>query len=297
MAPLVLFWMFVFAIDSRACVTCRAVVVVVFHAPWSAPLCWIRFNHYFVWHIFYIPYWFTAAQSNLHWFCAHFEVTNVLVLVLYRHAMQNAMVAYPETRKARLRLPGKDVLRSEVKWSEFRSSLLTKLGERKLDAQILEVRCCRAVPFLTLRVACFLPTWWTLGQCTWYQYVATAAAPFSATQHDAVFTIIWYSMKYDISESMSSKKGFPLWWILWVVDWLPELPVFNKLPARKPICDPSVFQNLRFYPRSFSLMLVSLQLESSVKSEPRPLCCLTCWKKQSQSTTDQALHLSSSMKT
>jgi hypothetical protein len=28
------------------------------------------------------------------------KVTNVLVLVLYRHAMQNAMVAYPETRKA-----------------------------------------------------------------------------------------------------------------------------------------------------------------------------------------------------
>lgn len=27
-------------------------------------------------------------------------MTNVLVLVLYRHAMQNAMVAYPETRKA-----------------------------------------------------------------------------------------------------------------------------------------------------------------------------------------------------
>eukprot|EP00438_Fugacium_kawagutii_P035199 Skav204733 [mRNA] locus=scaffold1854:107609:121016:+ [translate_table: standard] len=29
----------------------------------------------------------------------HDAVTNVLVLVLYRHAMQNAMVAYPETRK------------------------------------------------------------------------------------------------------------------------------------------------------------------------------------------------------
>ena len=55
--------------------------------------------------------------------------------------------------------------------------------------------------------------------------------------------------------------------MLWVVDCLPELPVFNKLPARKPIDDPSVFQNLRFYPGSFSLMLVSLQLQSSVKSE------------------------------
>ena len=32
------------------------------------------------------------------------EVSNVLVLVLYRHAMQNAMVAYPETRKAEHKL-------------------------------------------------------------------------------------------------------------------------------------------------------------------------------------------------
>ena len=196
-------WLLLFYFE---CLSLQLTVVVVSHVEllwWSSSM--LHDPHLFVGlgsitvlfihiRIFYIPYWFTAAQSNLHWFCAHFEVTNVLVLVLYRHAMQNAMVAYPETRKARLRLPGKDVLRSEVKWSEFRWSLLTKLGERKLDAQILEVRCCTAVPFLTLPVACFLPTWWTLGQRTWYQYVATAAAPFSATQHDAVFTIIWYSM-------------------------------------------------------------------------------------------------------
>ena len=42
--------------------------------------------------------WCSGAKS-MDWEVSA-KVTNVLVLVLYRHAMQNAMVAYPETRKA-----------------------------------------------------------------------------------------------------------------------------------------------------------------------------------------------------
>ena len=67
----------------------------------------------------------------------HFwEVTNVLVLVLYRHAMQNAMVAYPETRKARSRAPPQSSSFGTLRWSSQTRRGGSKPTARSHQAQI-----------------------------------------------------------------------------------------------------------------------------------------------------------------
>ena len=64
-------------------------------------------------------------------------MTNVLVLVLYRHAMQNAMIAYPETRKVRGDLHSKAMKHQPVRkfnrFQQFKVVIANETWRKQTD--------------------------------------------------------------------------------------------------------------------------------------------------------------------